>query len=187
MRKSLKAHLAKVNNLTKNNKEMMIKYNIKNILINSKTALYGAVLLLFFYSCIDSAIVFQASEDLDSENFSSFDTLSWDFSITKDMPQLDLLLQTRHQVNYPYKNLGLAVTLSNDSSIFFSDTLNIQLTNNYNAWDGDGWGSIYQQEDFLTTLYLPVDSCYNMKVNLLMNDWYIEGLTSIGFALKEQQ
>ncbi len=165
----------------------MIKYNIKNILTNSKTALYGAVLLLFFYSCIDSKIVFQASEDLNSNNFTAFDTLSWDFSISKEIAQLDLFLQTRHQVNYPYQNLGLAITLSSDSSVFFSDTINIQLTNKYNTWSGDGWGSLYQQEHLLTTLSLPVDSCYNMKVNLLMNDWYIEGLTSIGFALKEAQ
>ncbi len=163
----------------------MIKYNIKNILINSKTALYGAVLLLFFYSCIDSKIIYQASEDLDPKNFSSFDTLSWDFPITRDIPQLNLILQTRHQVNYPYKNLGLAVTLSNDSNIFFSDTLNLQLTNKYNSWTGDGWGSIYQEEHLITTFNLPVDSGYNLKVNLLMNDWYIKGLTSIGFALKE--
>ncbi len=165
----------------------MIKYNINNILTNSKTALYGAVLLLFFYSCIDSKIVFQASEDLDNKSFSSFDTLSWDFSISKEVPQLDLYLQTRHQVNYPYGNLGLAIILSNDSTIYFSDTLNIKLTNKYDTWSGDGWGSLYQQEHLLTTLYLPVDSCYNMKVNLLMNDWYIEGITSIGFALKEAQ
>lgn len=161
----------------------MYKTNDTSLTKNSKTALFRAVLLFFVCGCTPAESIYTASKDIDPAGFNQ--TLHWQFVIPrKDITDsLALSIQTRHHVDYPYQNIGLALHIIQNQQTLLTDTIDLHLADKSGKWLGSGWGSLFEHTQSIGNVKVnPNDTVY-LSIEPLMNDWQIKGLSALGFTL----
>lgn len=158
---------------------------MKNLFRNSLFCLFGAYLMV---AC-DENIVYHSYQSLPAEGWAKGDTLTFQIPVTDSIPStLKLFAEVRNRSNYPYQDLYLFIDENlEDSTVWRTDTLSMNLADSTGRWKGNGWGTIYQSAAFIKTVRPLHPGNYTVKVVNGMNDEKLNGLNDIGIRVEKDK
>ena len=169
-------------------KETQIKRNrkiMKNLLRNSLFCLLGICLMA---ACNENT-VYHSYQSLPDEGWGKSDTLSFLIPVTDSIPPtLRLFAEVRNRTDYPYHNLYLFISQNlQDSTVWRTDTITINLADSTGRWIGNGWGSIYQSAVFIKSVRPLYPANYTFKIMNGMKDEKLSGINDIGIRIERQE
>ena len=169
-------------------KETQIKRNrkiMKNLLRNSLFCLLGICLMA---ACNENT-VYHSYQSLPDEGWGKSDTLSFLIPVTDSIPPtLRLFAEVRNRTDYPYHNLYLFISQNlQDSTVWRTDTITINLADSTGRWIGNGWGCIYQSAVFIKSVRPLYPANYTFKIMNGMKDEKLSGINDIGIRIERQE
>ena len=169
-------------------KETQIKRNrkiMKSLLRNSLFCLLGICLMA---ACNENT-VYHSYQSLPDEGWGKSDTLSFLIPVTDSIPPtLRLFAEVRNRTDYPYHNLHLFISQNlQDSTVWRTDTITINLADSTGRWIGNGWGSIYQSAVFIKSVRPLYPANYTFKIMNGMKDEKLSGINDIGIRIERQE
>lgn len=169
-------------------KETQIKRNrkiMKSLLRNSLFCLLGICLMA---ACNENT-VYHSYQSLPDEGWGKSDTLSFLIPVTDSIPPtLRLFAEVRNRTDYPYHNLYLFISQNlQDSTVWRTDTITINLADSTGRWIGNGWGSIYQSAVFIKSVRPLYPANYTFKIMNGMKDEKLSGINDIGIRIERQE
>lgn len=118
------------------------------------------IYVLFLASCTD--VVIRESKDIDNSIWLYNDPFSTNFEI-RDTKAYDIFFSIKHGDYYPFENIYLRIT-DDFSGMTSTDTVNINLSDNYGVWKGKG-SSVKNYTALLRREYrFPHTGFYNIKI-----------------------
>ena len=169
-------------------KDTQIKRNrkiMKSLLRNSLFCLLGICLMA---ACNENT-VYHSYQSLPDEGWGKSDTLSFLIPVTDSIPPtLRLFAEVRNRTDYPYHNLHLFISQNlQDSTVWRTDTITINLADSTGRWIGNGWGSIYQSAVFIKSVRPLYPANYTFKIMNGMKDEKLSGINDIGIRIERQE
>lgn len=124
----------------------------------------------------------------DNRNWSKQDTLHFEIPVTDTLFLHQLAVEVRHNVQYPYREILLAIETD------FCDSrgrharpethlVRYRLTDPQGEWLGEGWGSQLQTAHTLRRLCFPRSGTLHCKIYHRMNAASLPGIEDIGLHL----
>ena len=74
-----------------------------------------------------------------------------------------------------------------DSTVWRTDTITINLADSTGRWIGNGWGSIYQSAVFIKSVRPLYPANYTFKIMNGMKDEKLSGINDIGIRIERQE
>ncbi len=142
------------------------------------------LLPLLFVACHNSDVLHREYAHIASRGWEQQDTLFFYPNLQKGNPTRGTLeIWSRNNNNYPYQNLWLFLVVKNSKQTILSDTIELELANDFGEWNGDGWGTRYH-----TTYHYPQPltlSGDSVRIGIVhgMRDKALKGITEIGISL----
>ena len=169
-------------------KEIRIRRNsqlMKSLLKNSILSLFSACLL----TACNEHTVYHSYQSLPNKGWGKSDTLSFLIPVTDSIPPtLRLFAEVRNRTDYPYHNLHLFISQNlQDSTVWRTDTITINLADSTGRWIGNGWGSIYQSAVFIKSVRPLYPANYTFKIMNGMKDEKLSGINDIGIRIERQE
>ena len=169
-------------------KEIRIRRNsqlMKSLLKNSILSLFSACLL----TACNEHTVYHSYQSLPNKGWGKSDTLSFLIPVTDSIPPtLRLFAEVRNRTDYPYHNLYLFISQNlQDSTVWRTDTITINLADSTGRWIGNGWGSIYQSAVFIKSVRPLYPANYTFKIMNGMKDEKLSGINDIGIRIERQE
>ena len=157
---------------------------MKSLLKNSILSLFSACLL----TACNEHTVYHSYQSLPNKGWGKSDTLSFQIPITESIPPtFRLFTEVRNKSNYPYHNLYLFISQNlQDSTVFLTDTITINLADSTGKWLGNGWGSIYQSAVFFKSVRPLYPGNYTFRIISGMKDEKLNGLNDIGIRIEKK-
>lgn len=156
---------------------------MKSLLRNS---LFCLLYVCFTAACNENT-VYHSYQSLPEEGWKKSDTLSFQLPITDSIPTtVRLFAEVRNRTNYPYHELHLLINQNlQDSIVWKSDTITIQLADSTGRWTGKGWGSIYQSEIFIKSVRPLHAGNYKLQIISEMQDDILQGINDVGIRIEK--
>lgn len=142
-----------------------------------------------FVACIltacDKQTVFHAFQPLPSDGWKKKDTLFYNVSVPDSQTYYKLSVEIRHNNDYPYQNLNLAVGYEGpEISQPLSDTLRLTLSDERGKWKGKGWGGLYLAAFPTGSIRIGKTGEYRFKIIQLLPDELLPGINDVGIRLE---
>lgn len=156
---------------------------MKSLLRNSIFCLLGT----YFLSACNEHTVYHSYRSLPSEGWRKSDTLFFQVPITDSIPTIvQVYAEVRNKSNYPYQSFYLFLQQNiPDSTIWKTDTLQIEMADKNGKWKGTGWGSLFQSSVPLGYLHIKYPGNYTFKAIHGMKDDILEGINDIGIRIEK--
>ena len=133
------------------------------------------------------------SNDTEHSGFTTIDSDGWIYGDTVRYcaadsdstahPLYDVVIVVRNNNDYEYSNLWLSLVYPCRDSVH-TDTLNVQLADDFGNWLGKGIGGSYQRSD--TVLRgVELDPTREIKVSHIMRTDTLEGIEQFGIIVKK--
>ncbi|MGL5636569.1 MAG: gliding motility lipoprotein GldH [Bacteroidales bacterium] len=137
--------------------------------------------ICFAYACQPKEVFFQY-HSFDQMQWSRKDTIVFNEQFSDSLKKYPIVLETRKDVKYPYKDLWIEVKImDNDSVCMQTDTIHLFLNDHNGKPIGKGFGTLYQQSDTIFPDFRPLNSsAKNFRIRHLMEDEYLYGISDIG-------
>ena len=145
----------------------------------------GLVLLLVsMVSCGREQIVQSSFIDLAGHRWPADSVLRFDHLHEGGTEHLQLVMDLRHDIFYPYSNLYLFRSIEQDGEIVFQDTVEVRMADPYGNWNGKGSGKIRTLEFPFRkqTLKLTQEAEYSFLFRHGMRDDPLKGVRSLGLT-----
>ena len=145
----------------------------------------GLVLLLVsMASCGREQIVQSSFIDLPGHRWPADSVLRFDHLHEGGTEHLQLVMDLRHDIFYPYSNLYLFRSIEQDGEIAFQDTVEVRMADPYGNWNGTGSGKIRTLEFPFRkqTLKLTQEAEYSFLFRHGMRDDPLKGVRSLGLT-----
>jgi len=145
----------------------------------------GLVLLLVsMVSCGREQIVQSSFIDLPGHRWPADSVLRFDHVHEGGTEHLQLVMDLRHDIFYPYSNLYLFRSIEQDGEIAFQDTVEVRIADPYGNWNGTGSGKIRTLEFPFRkqTLKLTQEAEYSFLFRHGMRDDPLKGMRSLGLT-----
>lgn len=146
---------------------------------------YITIILLCLGACAPGHNDYSHFFNIEPEGWTYGDTLNFDPEIQDSVATGRLDIAIRHSNAYAYSNLWLEIRHFNGDTTRI-DTVNIEMSDIYGRWHGNGLGTSFQYE-------LPVShkiSLYKDKsisINHIMRVDRLEGIEQIGLLFTEKK
>lgn len=129
-------------------------------------------------------VIFHSFHSVSPAGWERNDTLRFDVFLPDSAASYSLCVELRHRVSYPYCELPVVLTLTNDSlSTPFQDTVQLAVADDQGRWFGRGWGDLRTVASSFLSLPAGVkDSCRLTLTNLLP-DSILSGVNDIGVKI----
>ena len=153
-----------------------------NRLSNSLLCLLGACLTI---ACNEHT-VYHSYQTLSIGEWNKSDTLSFHVPITDSTTTYRLFAEVRNRSEYPYHDLYLFISQNlQDSTVWSTDTLTINIADSTGRWLGNGWGSIYQTDAFITSVRALHTGNFTVRVMHGMKDEKLNGINDVGIRIEK--
>ncbi|MFZ4455907.1 MAG: gliding motility lipoprotein GldH [Bacteroidales bacterium] len=148
------------------------------------TFLFAIFILFAVVSCRQDG-TYSEFRDIPSKGWNRYDTLFFS-------PKLDsaraykITLETRNHANYPYQNIWFFIHCQQDTTVLFSDTVQVILADKMGKWFGSGWGSLYElSTPYKSSVRFPKSNKpLTIKVIQGMRDYDLQGIESVGLTIQ---
>lgn len=149
----------------------------------SKATLLLGLILLTACSTND---IYNKQNNIPADGWDIYNTQTFDIDIaTTSHYDIDLFL--RHDNQYKYRNLWLFVDHIAPDSTISTDTINIELADNYGHWLGGGWGSTHQLEQNYLTHQLLDSGRHTIKLTQAMREYKLKEIKNIGLSVTKSE
>lgn len=147
----------------------------------------ACIFILTLVSC-NTSDSYSEFRDIPSKGWNRYDTLVYSAKVSESKAYT-ISLDTRNKANYPYQNLWLFVSCHQDSSIVFSDTIQVVLADKMGNWLGAGWGSLYEYStNYKKSFHFPKSNKpFIIKVVQGMRDYDLQGMESVGIRIESEK
>ena len=141
-------------------------------------------LVLIFSSCGEKHVhysekIFENFKWAHSEKFIS------SVNIESTEKQYDIAFQIKHNQSYPFENIYLRIS-DDFNGTEFTDTVNINLSNNYGNWKGDKSGNTFELNTILRKSHkFPKKGNYNIIIEQFTRADSLSGVSSVRFLVDE--
>ena len=148
---------------------------------NSIILSIAALMVLLCYSCTQSSVA-HIYNSVPKDGWSRDSLLTYNIQIDSLSQECNIDIELTYNNNYPYSNLYLLLSVADSmANIVSSDTLQLLLADEYGEWNGDGWGTTYQQrEEYKRAFEFPSSGNYNITIAQGMRGEPIKGIERVG-------
>lgn len=129
--------------------------------------------------------VYSEFRDIPAKGWNRYDTLSFTPNLSAS-GVYNISLETRNRADYPYQNVWFFVSGKQDSTVIFSDTVQLILADKMGKWSGSGWGSLYELSTPYKQSFHFIKSNKPLVIKIVqgMRDFDLQGLESVGLTMK---
>lgn len=152
----------------------------------------GLLTLLFAMSgCTDNALV-RESTKLDPAGWAASEPVQLEFEIKEETmvgKPVDMLVELRHNGDYPYRNLFLFMEMTMPDNSVQTDTIECLLADRMGHWLGNGSGFVFSNSIDHNILFsyneaLPMAGKYKVRFEQAMRVEELVGVMDIGLAIQ---
>lgn len=147
-----------------------------------------SLLAILHLSCQQREVYFRYA-DVANKEWSKADTLCFQIdSLLIDTNQIyDISFELKHNVQYPYQNIWLSVVDQLSDSVE-AKSLQYLIADDYGAWQGAGFGSVYQ----ISLAYkngVSFSGIRNRQLKVVhkMRDDYLVGVENLGLKISKSE
>lgn len=142
-----------------------------------------AIITTILSGCNKEKNIFLDYCHISSEGWNKETILTFEPYIEDKMP-LDVMIELRHNNDYPYQNIWFFVSLFHKDQIIQTDTVQYILANDFGRWHGRGCNALYQ----LSLMYkqrvvFPDTGKYKIQIEQAMRDNPLYGVEDIGLRI----
>lgn len=154
-----------------------------------KSLLRNSFLCMFCISLLggcDNHTLYHSYHSPSPEGWRKGDTLFFQLPVTDSIPAIvQVYAEVRNKSNYPYQSLYLFLQQNiPDSTVWKTDTLQIEIADKDGKWKGTGWGSLFQSSVPVGYLHIKQPGNYTLKVTHGMKDDILKGINDIGIRIE---
>jgi gliding motility-associated lipoprotein GldH len=142
-----------------------------------------ALMTLLFLSCNHDTVVSEY-KDVPDSGWNKDSVMIFKVNITDDTQQFNVLVNIRHESNYPYQNFWMFIAEKNPAGLVIRDTVECFLADNRGKWLGKGLSSIYTMPVLINKgkRFAP-KGIYTYEIKQGMRDDLLIGIKNIGFEI----
>ena len=143
----------------------------------------GHILIVLVLMACSGGTILHEYHDVDLWGWDATDTVSFVLPTITASGHVVATIGVRFTNSYPYNDLFLLGTLERDSTVVRKDTIKVSIYNEKGNNEGEGFPYATITQPIVS---IEVDSgyAYEYKVNHMMQDPQIKGITSVGLHLK---
>ncbi|MEG1585314.1 MAG: gliding motility lipoprotein GldH [Bacteroidales bacterium] len=145
------------------------------------------IILFILAGCVDANTVYHSSRDVSVLGWSPKDSLKWEVNGLDSAARYQIEINVRNDNSYPYENLGLEISIQKGDTLLACDTVDYKLVNQLGAWEGRGWGSLYETSFPYKQIQIPDTGKYTFIIRPCMNDWELKGINSVGITIQKRR
>ena len=139
---------------------------------------------ILFVSCFDLPY-YSESATINSEGWSSADTVKFGFNISDETNRFDGQIDLRHTGDYRFSNLYLFIDVTYPNDKHRVDTLECVLADKRGRWYGSGLGDMVSHRiDYLEGVVFPLEGDYEIAITHGMRREPLEEITDIGLRIE---
>ncbi len=143
-------------------------------------------LFLYLFTSCDKSRVYEEWHDVKGNLWNKDSSACFSFDIEDSLATYNINFGLRHTNLYPYENIWLLTNLeTEDSSISYSDTIQLVLANKEGVWYGERSARIYT---YVVPLYrgirFPLPGKYSFRIKHGMREDELLGVTSVGLRVE---
>ena len=137
-----------------------------------------------FFSC-DMNRVYEQNVDIPGQSWNRDSTLFFNVDIEDTLSAHSILLNIRHNSNYPKQNLYLFINTVAPSGFSIRDTFELMLANEKGIWYGSGLGDIYDfQAPFKQNVRFPHAGTYRFELEQAMRYNLLPEIRTVGLRIE---
>ncbi len=142
-------------------------------------------MICIFYSC-DNTVVYEMYKPVDSLKWHKDSLFSFNVPIHDTIPNYNLLINIRNEVNYPYSNLWLFIEIFQPDGVSVKDTFEVILADPAGKWLGEGLSGIKTRQVFYRrNVFFPSSGEYIIKIQHGMRPEILKGIHDVGFRVEK--
>ncbi len=162
------------------------KFNT-NAMQKAKLRLLILVPLALLLGSCNEDVVFEKSQDLDSDGWHMNDVVTFQKEISDTTQLFDIFLNVRNNHEYPYSNFYVFFHTTFPSGTVYKDTIEMILADRQGNWTGEGFGKIKSNSfHFRKDVWFPEQGEFTFTIQHAMRDEYIEGISDIGMRIEKK-
>ena len=151
-----------------------------------RNLLFGLFVIQILASCSHDRIVYEEIFELEYEEWSYDDTLTFSFEIDDTSQVYRLLLYIDYRTDYRWQNLYTSVTTTMPGASPSSDVVSLELADKTGTWYGDCNREICQLNIPLQEqVKFPTTGTYQLSFEQYMREENLEGIREIGLKVVE--
>lgn len=134
-------------------------------------------------ACHNRDVLHRGYANIPASGWEQQDTLLFASLLPDDSKQATLEVWCRNNHSYPYQNLWLFISIEGSTGVIHTDTVELQLADDYGGWLGKGSGTQFQTTyRYLEPISLQGDS---LRIGVVhgMRDETLRGITDVGISL----
>ena len=137
-------------------------------------------------SCLESHQYYKDYE-LEQQVWDRADTLKFAYTQKAGEPDLNLFLNFRHDLTYPYYNVYLLLNTKYPTGAITTDTIMLYLQNPQNGqYYGKGYTKVLQQDIELKSQAIQEEGTFHFELIHGMRDSLLPGVHSVGLRLQSE-
>lgn len=153
-----------------------------------RVKIHHSILLLIIiaaaYSC-DTKRVFEQNVDIPKAGWHKDSVLFFSVDIQDTISAHSILINLRHESNYPKQNLYLFVNTIAPSGQGIRDTFEMMLADEKGQWFGSGLGDIWDfQKVFKYNVCFPASGNYRFEIEQAMRYEILPNIRSVGLTVE---
>lgn len=131
-------------------------------------------------------VLYSHFENIPNEGWHADSTLSFNITLSDSATACDVIIDIRHNRQYPYQNIWLMTDIYADSALLLTDTLEYYLANQRGEWLGNGFGrlkdmpGLWLNNTSLSTHNLQIKVRHGMRTERLT------GVEAIGITIEKR-
>ncbi len=139
-----------------------------------------SLMVLAFMSCTHKP-VFSSYKAISNQSWDADSVVCFNVDIEDTTLAVQLILQVRHNDNYPYQNMWVFVDKTSPDHHTTTDTIEFYLADQRGRWLGSGAGNVRLMPVLIDEHYtFPVKGVYNFAVRHGMRTTQLQGIQDIG-------
>lgn len=142
------------------------------------------LLIVATWSC-DSNRVFEQNVDIPGNGWHKDSVLYFNVDIEDTLSAHSILLNLRHESDYPKQNLYLFINTVAPSGQGIKDTFELMLADEKGRWFGSGLGDIWDfHKVFKYNVRFPVSGIYRFEIEQAMRYESLPNIQSVGLRVE---
>lgn len=140
-----------------------------------------------FCACGEHHNIYYSFQPVPRKGWQPSDTLWFSVAVEDSDAVYRLFVNIRNRHDYPYQNLSLDIgRYSPDRNLLANDTLELSLANPQGKWEGEGWGGLFQMEEYAGTLQVKKAGIYTVSICHLFPDTLLTGINDVGVRVEKE-
>jgi len=146
--------------------------------------LLAAAFVLLVVACKQN-LVFEQYKTIQQKTWDKDSVLVFTVPVQDTLQNHNFYINIRNDVNYPYSNLWLFVTIEQPDGKTIEDKFEIALADPSGKWLGEGFGGLKTREAvYRRNVYFPMSGEYKVSIQQGMRQDQLKGISDVGIRIQ---